>query len=302
MALALPAGAFDLQQPVACTLGEDCYIQQYFDHDPGPGAADFFCGPLSYDGHDGTDFALPTLRMMEDGVSVLAAAPGRVVATRDGEADFAPVIPGRECGNGVVIDHGRGWQTQYCHLKQGSLLVRNGDTVAAGDQLGLVGQSGKADFPHVHLSVRHNGAKIDPFAPDAQTCGAAGSDLWSTELPVQAGGLLDIGIATAGPDFAEIKAGLTSSDLPLSVPALVVWAYFFGARAEDEIALTLTGPTGTVLAERRALDRTRALAMRFAGAKPGTDGWTPGTYEGTAELFRSGVRIDQRKISIQLHP
>lgn len=302
LALALPAGAFDLRQPIACTLGEDCYIQQYFDHDPGPGAADFACGPLSYDGHDGTDFALPTRRMMEDGVSVLAAAPGRVVATRDDEADFAPVVAGRECGNGVVIDHGQGWQTQYCHLKQGSLLVRKGDTVAAGEQLGLVGQSGRAEFPHVHLSVRQNGAKIDPFAPDAQACGAAVSDLWSGELPVQAGGLLDVGIATAGPDFAAIKAGLTSPDLPVTVPALVVWAYFFGTRSGDEIALTLTGPTGTIFAHRQALDRNRALAMRFAGAKPGTGGWTPGTYAGTAELFRNGASIDLRQISIRLHP
>jgi murein DD-endopeptidase MepM/ murein hydrolase activator NlpD len=302
LALALPAGAFDLQQPIACTLGDDCYIQQYFDHDPGPSATDFTCGPLSYDGHDGTDFALPTRAMMEDGVSVLSAASGKVVATRDGDPDFAPAVPGRECGNGVVIDHGQGWQTQYCHLKQGSLLVSKGEEVAAGDQLGLVGQSGKADFPHVHLSVRRNGVEIDPFAPDAPACGTAGDDLWSGSVLVEEGGLLDIGIATSSPDFAEIKAGLDSPDLPATAPALVVWAFYFGPRAGDEIALTLTGPNGEVVSTRARIEKTQALAMRFAGAKPASGSWPAGEYHGTATLFREGKRVDQRQITIQVGP
>ena len=88
---------------------------------PGPAATDFTCGPLSYDGHDGTDIALPTRAAMAEGVAVLAAAPGTVTGIRDGIADFAPVIQGKECGNGVVIDHGAGWVTQYCHLRQGSV-------------------------------------------------------------------------------------------------------------------------------------------------------------------------------------
>ncbi len=302
LALALPAGAFDLQQPIACTLGEDCYIQQYFDHDPGPSAMDFTCGPLSYEGHDGTDFALPTRAMMEDGVSVLAAASGTVVATRDGEADFAPAPPGRECGNGVLIDHGQGWQTQYCHLKQGSLLVGKGEEVAAGDQIGLVGQSGKADFPHVHLSVRRNGVEIDPFASDAPACGTAGEDLWSGDIRVEKGGLLDIGIATSGPDFMAIKAGLPSPDLSVNAPALVVWAYYFGPRAGDEIALTLTGPDGEVVATRARIEKTQALAMRFAGAKPASGSWPVGAYQGTATMFRDGEMIDQRQLTIQVGP
>jgi hypothetical protein len=42
---ALPASAevFLLAQPIDCILGQDCFIQQYVDHDPGPGAMDFTC-------------------------------------------------------------------------------------------------------------------------------------------------------------------------------------------------------------------------------------------------------------------
>ena len=77
-------------------------------------------------------------------------------------------VKGRECGNGVVLAHPGGWETQYCHMAKGSVRVKTGETVTAGTVLGLVGMSGDAEFPHLHLAVRHNGEKIDPFAPDAK--------------------------------------------------------------------------------------------------------------------------------------
>ena len=90
----------------------------------------------------------------------------RCWAARDGVADFAPFRRGQDCGNGVLVDHGDGWETQYCHMKQGSVRVTSGDAVGAGAVLGQIGQSGMAAFPHLHLSVRHNADKIDPFAPE----------------------------------------------------------------------------------------------------------------------------------------
>ncbi|MFN3721578.1 MAG: M23 family metallopeptidase [Paracoccaceae bacterium] len=185
------AGAFSLQIPLDCTLNDTCHIQQYMDRDPGPGHTDFACGPLSYDGHSGTDFALPTLSAMQKGVTVLAAAAGIVKGVRNSMPDLsirapdAPPLQGRDCGNGLVIDHGNGWETQYCHMANGSLLVKPDQPVAAGQPLGLVGLSGNTEFPHLHLSVRHNGNPVDPFDPDGtQTCGT-GPDvsLWADEIP-----------------------------------------------------------------------------------------------------------------------
>jgi D-3-phosphoglycerate dehydrogenase len=48
-------------------------------------------------------------------------------------------IAGRECGNGVVIAHEDGWETQYCHMRRGSVAVQPGERVARGQTLGLVG-------------------------------------------------------------------------------------------------------------------------------------------------------------------
>lgn len=301
-ALAPPAGAFELALPLACDLGTTCYIQQYPDHDPGPGATDFTCGALSYEGHDGTDFALPSRAAMTAGVQVLAAAPGVVKGTRDGVADFAPVIPGKECGNGVVIDHGQGWETQYCHLKEGSVQVQSGEQVETGSVLGLVGQSGMAEFPHMHLSVRQNGAELDPFAPGAAACGATGKDLWATDLPMQPGGVISVGLTDHVPDYATIKAGLPSVDLAETAPALVVWAFVFGTKPGDALLLSLTGPEGNVVTERVLLEKTQAMAFRAVGKKLRATGWPAGRYSGEAVMMRGAVKLGRGEISVTVGP
>ena len=299
MALAFPAGAFELAFPADCRLGDSCYIQQYVDHDPGPSAQDFTCGPLSYEGHDGTDIALPSRAAMLTGVNVLAAGAGTVKGLRDGIADFAPVVADKECGNGVLVDHGGGWETQYCHMKQGSVRVQVGDAVVPGSVLGQIGQSGMAEFPHLHLSVRHNGAELDPFAPDSLTsCGAPGPGLWGEPLAYQPGGLLSLGISAAIPDYPAVKAGLASPDLPKDAPALVVWAFLFGAQAGDAILFRLTGPDGDVLTERTVLEKTQAQAFRAVGRKLKIAKWPAGRYQGEAILQRRGVELGREQVEI----
>ena len=300
--LAQPAGALELTWPVDCTLGQSCHIQQYPDHDAGPGATDFTCGPLSYDGHDGTDIALATRAAMATGVNVLAAAPGTVRGIRDGVADFAPVVEGRECGNGVLIDHGDGWATQYCHLKRGSVRVNPGDTVAAGAVLGQIGQSGLAEFPHLHLSVRHNDTELDPFAPGAPTCGQTTPGLWAIPVPYEPGGILQAGFAANVPEFDAIRAGLPPADLPPTAPGLVLWVYLFGTRAGDELSLAITGPEGQVLSDTATFDRTQAQAFRAFGKRLTSPAWTAGSYTGTAILSRDGQVIEKMRVTTEIRP
>ncbi len=297
LALALPAGAFELELPVDCTLGETCFVQNYVDHDPTAAVADPLCGPLSYDGHDGTDFAIPTLADMTRGVAVIAAAAGTVRAIRDGVPDSQPFPKGQDCGNGIAITHADGWETQYCHMKRGSILVSAGQTVTAGTPLGQIGLSGNTEFPHLHLSVRHDGAELDPFAPEATTCGAAVDGLWRDPLPYLAGGIVDIGLSPAVPDFAAIKAGDTTPFTTAS-PAIVVWAHLFGPRQGDALALSITGPTGEVIADTVTIDRTQARSFRAIGRK-GT-AWPAGDYTATAVLTRDGVELDHSTASYTL--
>ena len=300
LALAFPAGAFELAFPADCQLGDTCYIQQYVDHDPGPGVQDFTCGSLSYEGHDGTDIALPSRAAMFAGVNVLAASAGTVKGIRDGIADFAAPVADRECGNGVLLDHGGGWETQYCHMKQGSVRARVGDAVVPGSVLGQIGQSGMAAFPHLHLSVRRNGTELDPFAPESlSTCGAsAGPGLWDAPLPYQPGGMLGIGISAEIPDYQAIKNGLASPALAANAPALVVWAFLFGLQPADAILFRLSGPEGDILTERSVFEKSQAQAFRAVGRKLKTAEWPAGRYQGEAILQRRGVELGRQTVEV----
>ena len=60
---------FRLALPVDCIVDRDCWIANYVDHDPGADAKDHTCGPLTYDGHGGTDFAVRDFASVRRGVA-----------------------------------------------------------------------------------------------------------------------------------------------------------------------------------------------------------------------------------------
>ena len=300
--LAAPAQeAPALGVPVDCAVGIDCFVQNYFDHDPGPGVADFTCGPLSYEGHDGTDIRSRTLADMEAGISILAAAAGVVIATRNDMADVEvdeiglAALDGKDAGNGVRIDHGNGWFTQYSHMKQGSILVRTGDTVAAGQQLGLMGLSGKTQFPHLEFSVQRDGIDIDPYVGEDPSfaCGTERRPLWTAQaqeaLAYVPGAALAAGFAGGAADSKQAREGAYDGfALTPSSEALVFWAEFFGLRDGDRILLLLESPGGVEPVQSEAvMERDRAREFRYAGRKMPDGGWPSGTYAGRASLVRT---------------
>ena len=94
--------------------------------------------------HHGTDFKA------KPGTPVLAAGDGLVV--------FA----GRQSGYGNVIyvDHGGGIVTRYAHLQK--IETAKDRTLSAGQQIGLVGSTGRTTGPHLHFEVRIDGRDVSP--------------------------------------------------------------------------------------------------------------------------------------------
>ncbi len=288
-----------LESPLRCVNGQDCFIQNYVDHDPGPGVRDYACGPLGYDGHTGTDIRVLDPTALRAGVEVRAAAPGVVRAVRDGEDDarpgHSPDVTGREAGNSVALAHGDGWETQYSHLRKGSVRVAPGQAVAAGQVLGLVGMSGRTQFPHVELAVRKDGQPVDPFrglsgGPD---CGPGRSPLWSpaalAALAYAPSALAGAGFTAQPPDQAALAAGQVGEDrLSVLAPAVIFWVQALGVRAGDVLSLRLTGPDGTVLAEHAApLDRDQAQRLVYIGKRRRVAPWPAGAYAGTFSMART---------------
>ena len=106
-ALAAPGAAKDLSLilPIDCVLGDTCYVQQFVDRNAGSAHSDYNCSTLTYDGHKGTDFALPSLAAMTAGVDVLASA------TSD---DMPDIIQGAVGASGKITSavFPCRWQTQ----------------------------------------------------------------------------------------------------------------------------------------------------------------------------------------------
>jgi hypothetical protein len=289
--------------PVACALGQDCFIQSYVDTDMSAAAKDYTCGSLTYDGHKGTDIRLRNYVAMESGVDVLAAAPGTVLRIRDGMADIsvaetgAEAVKNREAGNSVIVDHGDGWVTQYSHMRKGSIAVQPGQPVAAGTPLGKIGLSGNTEFPHLHFEVRHDDKPVDPFTAERMEagCGVMDHALWKAELPYVPSGLLGTGFALEKPQPGPARHGAYAvTALTPHSPALVFWIDVFGLQPGDRLRITLTGPDGGILSESETpIDRAKAQYFAFAGSRRPSGGWKTGFYVGKLEVVRGDQVVVQ---------
>jgi murein DD-endopeptidase MepM/ murein hydrolase activator NlpD len=96
--------------------------------------------------HSGTDFRSPA------GTPVLAMGTGRVVLTD--ELFYT--------GHTVVLDHGEGLFSLYGHLSK--IEATAGELVDTGQLIGKVGSSGRSTGPHLHVTMRLLGERIDPMA------------------------------------------------------------------------------------------------------------------------------------------
>ncbi len=308
------ASAQNFRLPIDCAVGEVCVVQNYADLDPANGtASDPRCGPLTYDGHDGLDFRAPQA-LADRGVAVLAPAAGVIAAVRDGEPDGAflqggmAAINNRECGNGVRIDHEGGWSSQLCHMRQGSVRVRQGERVEAGQALGLVGLSGHTQFPHVHISLRLNDNLVDPLTGQSGgvRCGdtiRAGA-IWSAEartaLDYRGAQWFAAGF-TGTPPGENANAEELPANAAYDADALVFWALAVGPREGDVLRERLYAPNGSLVGENtRTQPRDQAQAWLFTGRRTPGIGWALGEYRGEAALLRDGRVVQTRTETLTL--
>ncbi|WP_252177935.1 M23 family metallopeptidase [Endozoicomonas sp. 4G] len=291
--------------PVACHYGVDCFIQNYVDHDPTAGYSDYQCRQQTYDGHSGTDIRLINLPQMDKGVPVLAAASGKVVATRDGVTD-AYLDPARReeikrigLGNAVVIQHSHGWRTIYGHLKKGSLTIKKGDHVIQGQSLGEIGLSGLTEFPHVHFQVTHHNKTIDPFIgkPDRGKCGDTLNSQWlgtaDNKITYFPGLLLDQGFSKTPPEnYRTIETGNFNKGSGDKSQHLFFWVRFIGLSMGDQVTLSFVAPNSERIREHSfpKLKSSKAQQLYYIGIKnPAIQPGRPGRWQGGVRLERTSM-------------
>lgn len=289
--------------PVDCHYGEDCWVMNYVDMgslEDGKNT-DPACGTRTYDGHKGTDMAIRSKAEMDKGVSVLAAAGGKVIRVRDGQPDrFSSEEElqeikknQKECGNAVLIEHGNALRTLYCHLKENSILVKANDEIKAGQKIGEIGLSGYTEFPHLHFGILWEGNVMDPFTglSNTEKCGSVKQSLWdpSANISYHPVSLYAAGFQNEIPDLDKIDRGQTQADsFKKTLPVLAFWTAFLGVQEGDSIVMEIRSPNERLFS-RRTLRQpaTRTRQLYYTGRKLSEDILEAGTYIGKSTLTRT---------------
>lgn len=118
--------------------------------------ADYGTRQSDYPTHNGIDF----VNGSGGACGVIAVADGIVVDKYDGVSGYSETYTR---GNFVRIKHKNGLYTRYLHMVKNSICVNVGDTVKAGDKLGIEGNTGYSFGTHLHFDVNDGKTYVDPL-------------------------------------------------------------------------------------------------------------------------------------------
>ncbi len=138
------------------------------------------------------------------GKELIAVMDGKIIKAVD---VFDDIMPGKlpdnmtldnAAGNYVMIDIGDGYSALYAHIKKGTVKVKEGDTVRKGQVIGLLGNSGNTDAPHLHFHVLRGktplGNQGEPYVIDSFEILGVAKDAGKVDEALATGDRIEISV------------------------------------------------------------------------------------------------------------
>ncbi|ARN84694.1 LysM peptidoglycan-binding domain-containing M23 family metallopeptidase [Candidatus Nucleicultrix amoebiphila] len=119
-----------------------------------------FSWPLESTGSILIQFNQSTEGAKNDGINIKASRGTKILAIEDGVIEYS-ANEVRGFGNIILINHGGGWKSAYCHADK--VLIKQGDRVTKGQTIATVGSSGFVNTPQLHFELRKNAKPHDPL-------------------------------------------------------------------------------------------------------------------------------------------
>jgi murein DD-endopeptidase MepM/ murein hydrolase activator NlpD len=218
---------------------------------------DYNCGNRTYDtsggyNHKGIDiFTWPFswYQFQNNQSWAIAAADGIIIGKYDGNFDMNCSLSGGNW-NAVYIQHADGSVAWYGHLKNNSLTSKSlGDTVVAGEFLGVIGSSGNSTGPHLHFEVYNSSNQlVDTYIGTCNTWSSRNDSWWLLQKPYQDPKINAVLTHTAVPVFNACPTTETTylSNSFTNGSSVVGEIYLADQVVGTSGTLTLYRPNGTI--------------------------------------------------------